>query len=333
MYRRIVINNLDKKNYFLVPFALILILVGLIGPGFWKINSPAFFYKHKFYDTRSSINLKSLDFGSLKLDKKFLNSALSSKDMFGKEIAIAWSQHLIKKALDSQEIPRIFFSQLPDDLNTYQIKQRKRLFISIILPLLVRGNEIVLNERKKVKNLFKLKQFKKIQKFCNKYRIKQRNCSLEKPDLTLEKLLIKVDVLPMSMMLAQAAMESGWGVSRFAKKGNALFGQWTWSNLTEGLKPKKTPNANFAVKSFKNLQNSVNGYLLNLNSHPAYEKMRQYRKLIKIRKENFKGKNFAKYLDKYAQIGYEYVFKIVTLINVNNLEIYNKIKFEKASAS
>ena len=333
MYRRIVINNLDKKNYFLVPIAISLILLGLIGPGFWKINSPAFFYKNKFYDSRSSINLKNLDFGTLKLDKKFLNSALSSKDMFGKEIALAWSQHLIKKALDSHKIPRIFFSQLPDDLHTYQIKQRKKLFISIILPLLVRGNEIVLNERNKIKQLFAQKKYKKIQKFCKKYKIKERECSINTSQLTLEKLLIKVDVLPMSMMLAQAAMESGWGVSRFAKKGNALFGQWTWSNLTEGLKPKKTPNANFAVKSFKNLQNSVNGYLLNLNSHPAYEKMRQYRKLIKIRKENFKGKNFAKYLDKYAQIGYEYVFKIVTLINVNNLEIYNKIKFEKASTS
>ena len=331
MYRRIVINNLDKKNYFLVPFAITLILLGLIGPGFWKINSPAFFYKNKLYDTRSSINLKNLDFGKLKLDKKFLNSALSSKDMFGKEIAIAWSQHLIKKALNNQEIPRIFFSQLPDDLHTYQIKHRKKLFISIILPLLVRGNEIVLNERKKIKQLFKEKQFINIEKFCKKYKIKKRECFTNAPHLTLEKLLIKVDVLPMSMMLAQAAMESGWGLSRFAKKGNALFGQWTWGKLKDGLKPKNVPNANFAVKSFKNLQNSVNGYLLNLNSHPAYEKMRQYRKLIKIRNENFKGKNFAKYLDKYAGIGYEYVSKIVTLININNLEIYNKIKFEKTS--
>ena len=129
------------------------------------------------------------------------------------------------------------------------------------------------------------------------------------------------------MMLAQAVIESGWGMSRFAKKGNALFGQWTWDK-SEGLKPNQSPNANFVVKSFKNLQHSVNSYILNLNTHPAYEKMRKYRKLMKDSDQTVKGTNIAKYLDKYAEIGYDYVLKVLSMIESNKFEKYNELIFE-----
>ena len=305
-----------------------MILLGLIGPGFWKINSPKF-YNNNLLKSTSSLNLKALDFNSLNLDQKFLNTALSSNDLFGKEIAIAWSDHVIKKAINTKMVPRTFISQLPNDLNTYHNKQRKKLFISILLPLLIKGNEIILNERNKIKLLFDQSNFVRIQSFCQKYKIKKILCVENKSDLLKERLMLKVDVLPISLMLAQAAIESGWGLSRFAKQGNALFGQWVWGKSAEGIKPKNATNANFAVKSFDNLQSSVNGYLLNLNSHPAYNKMRQYRKLMRKRSKIITGKNCAKYLDRYAEIGYEYVEKIVTLINMNNFEIFNEIRFEK----
>ena len=307
-----------------------MILFGLIGPGFWKISAPNF-YPITNLDSKSTFDLKNINLNSLKLDQKFLNTALSSNDLFGREIAIAWSNQIVKKAINDKIIPRTYISQLPNDLNTYHRKQRKKLFISIVLPLLVRGNELIMIERKILKNLFKNKEFKKIKHFCIKYKINKKECLNTKTPLLKEKLLMRVDVLPISMMLAQAAIESGWGLSRFAKQGNALFGQWVWGDKESGIKPKEAKNSNFYVKSFHNLQSSVNGYLLNLNSHYAYEKMRQYRKLIKIKSKNFSGKNFAKYLDKYAEIGFEYVNKIITLINVNNLEIYNNISFEKNS--
>ena len=82
------------------------------------------------------------------------------------------------------------------------------------------------------------------------------------------------------MMLAQAIVESGWGGSRFAQKGNALFGQWTWDKK-KGISPTGIDRPSFAVKSFKNLQDSVDAYILNLNTHPAYSKLRNYRKLIR----------------------------------------------------
>ena len=128
------------------------------------------------------------------------------------------------------------------------------------------------------------------------------------------------------MMLAQAIVESGWGGSRFAQKGNALFGQWTWDKK-KGISPTGIDRPSFAVKSFKNLQDSVDAYILNLNTHPAYEKLRNYRKLIR-NPPNFEGHKFSRYLDKYAIIGFQYVKKINLMIKKNNLEKFNLLSFK-----
>ena len=128
------------------------------------------------------------------------------------------------------------------------------------------------------------------------------------------------------MMLAQAIVESGWGGSRFAQKGNALFGQWTWDKK-KGISPTGIHKPSFAVKSFKNLQDSVDAYILNLNTHPAYEKLRNYRKFIR-NPLNFEGHKFSRYLDKYAIIGFEYVKKINLMIKKNNLEKFNLLRFK-----
>ena len=128
------------------------------------------------------------------------------------------------------------------------------------------------------------------------------------------------------MMLAQAIVESGWGGSRFAQKGNALFGQWTWDKK-KGISPAEIDKPSFAVKSFKNLQDSVDAYILNLNTHPAYTKLRNYRKLIGNPK-NFEGKKFSRYLEKYAIVGFEYVKKINSMIKENKLEKFNSLRFK-----
>ena len=128
------------------------------------------------------------------------------------------------------------------------------------------------------------------------------------------------------MMLAQAIIESGWGGSRFAQKGNALFGQWTWDKK-KGISPAGIDRPNFAVKSFRNLQDSVDAYILNLNTHPAYLKLRNYRKLVGNPK-NFQGYKFSRYLDKYAIIGFEYVNKINSMIKKNDLEKFNSLRFK-----
>ncbi len=317
-----------KNNIVLTSSAFFLSLLGLIGPGFWKINSPNPFKVKDLLITRSVININP---NSIKLDNKFSNQPMTSKKIFGKEIAIAWSNNFLAQLKKNNLIPKVFFTQLPSDLSTYNVKQRKSIFISIMLPLLIEGNLKVQNERDKIKSYFKRKKFNKILFYCKKYKIKKNKCSFdtktdkEKMNILNNKILQKVNKFPISMMLAQAIIESGWGTSRFAQEGNALFGQWTWKK-NDGILPKNPSYSNFSVKSFRNLQHSVNSYILNLNTHRAYTKLRNYRKLM-MNYNKFKGKKFSKYLDKYAEIGFRYVLKINKIIDEYNLESYNKLAF------
>ena len=320
------------KNKTLLTFlAFLLSISGLIGPGFWDIKSPNPIKFENEYLTRATVGLR-FNSNTLNLDDKFKNSKISSRNYFGKEIAIAWSNNFIDKLTIEQKVSRIYFTQLPSDLNTYDINHKKKIFISIMLPLLLNGNEKVSIERSKVVKFFKFKDFKKLKKVCQKYKIKIIDCdninSLNDVKLeTLQNLLLnRVNVFPISMMLAQAIVESGWGGSRFAQKGNALFGQWTWDKK-RGISPAGVYKPNFAVKSFKNLQDSVDAYILNLNTHPAYSKLRNYRKLIGS-PQKFEGQKFSRYLDKYAIIGFEYVKKINSMIKRNDLEKFNSLRLK-----
>ena len=320
------------KNRTLLTFlAFILSILGLIGPGFWDIKSPNPIKLKNDYLTKAALGIK-FNPNNIDLDNKFNNSKISSKNYFGKEIAIAWSKNFIDQIKIEQRISRVYFTQLPSDLNTYEINDKKKIFISIMLPLLLNGNEKVSIERSKVIKSFKEINVEKLKKYCKKYKVKSIDCNninfLNNEKLkTLQNLLLKrVNVFPMSMMLAQAIIESGWGGSRFAQKGNALFGQWTWDKK-KGISPAGIDRPNFAVKSFRNLQDSVDAYILNLNTHPAYLKLRNYRKLVGNPK-NFQGYKFSRYLDKYAIIGFEYVNKINSMIKKNDLEKFNSLRFK-----
>ena len=320
-----------KSNTLLTFLAFLLSILGLIGPGFWDIKSPNPIKYENNHLTKAALGFK-FNPNDVDLDNKFKNSKISSKNYFGKEIAIAWSKNFIDQIKNEPRIPRIFFTQLPSDLNTYEINDKKKIFISIMLPLLLKGNEKVSIERSNLINFFKKGNVKKLKIFCKKYKIKNIDCdnlnSLNNTKLiTLQNsLLNRVNVFPISMMLAQAIVESGWGGSRFAQKGNALFGQWTWDKK-KGISPTGIHRPSFAVKSFKNLQDSVDAYILNLNTHPAYSKLRNYRELIP-NPQNFEGHKFSRYLDKYAIIGFEYVKKINLMIKKNNLEKFNSLIFK-----
>ena len=320
-----------KNNTLLTFLAFILSILGLIGPGFWDIKSPNPIKYENDHLTKATLGLR-FNPNDIDLDNKFKNSKISSKNYFGKEIAIAWSKNFIDQIKIEHRVSRVYFTQLPSDLDTYDIKNKKKIFISIMLPLLLKGNEKVSIERSNIIKFFKKRNFKKLKKPCQKYKIKIIDCnninSLNnvKLEILQNLLLNKVNVFPISMMLAQAIVESGWGGSRFAQKGNALFGQWTW-DTKKGISPAGVYKPSFAVKSFKNLQDSVDAYILNLNTHPAYSKLRNYRQLTGNPK-NFKGIKFSRYLDKYAIIGFEYVKKINLMIKKNDLGADDALRFK-----
>ena len=320
-----------KDKTLLTFSAFLLSILGLIGPGFWDIKSPNPIKFEKDHLTRATLGLR-FNPNDMDLDNKFKNSKMSSSNFFGKEIAIAWSKNFIDQIKTEQRVSRLYFTQLPSDLNSYKTNDKKKIFISIMLPLLLYGNEKVAIERSNIKKFLKQGDIYKLKIFCIKYKIKIIDCNKinalnnAKLETLKNSLLNRVNVFPISMMLAQAIVESGWGGSRFAQQGNALFGQWTW-NKKKGISPIGIEKPSFAVKSFKNLQDSVDDYILNLNTHPAYSKLRNYRQNIG-NPQNFEGHKFSRYLDKYAIIGFEYVKKINLMIKKNNLENFNSLIFK-----
>ena len=155
-------------------------------------------------------------------------------------------------------------------------------------------------------------------------------------DQDLGKLKMRMDIIPVSIAIAQAANESGWGTSRFALEGNALFGQWTWSN--KGLLPKdKDPDQTHKVMQFQILKASVRAYKNNLNTHNAYQEFRETRAKIRQEGKNITGLELTKYLKNYASIGEKYVEILESIIVRNLLEDFDKanllpIKLKKGVA-
>ena len=219
-----------------------------------------------------------------------------------------------------QKVKPIYLTKLPKDLKTLgDTKKKRELFIKIVLPLILNENDKITEDRKK---LFKIlgKNFNTVGE---RVWLKRRFREYKIEDQDSGKLKMRMDIIPVSIALAQAANESGWGTSRFALEGNALFGQWTWSK--KGISPKnKDPDQSHKVLQFQILKASVRAYKNNLNTHNAYKEFRETR--AKLRQENKRiiGLDLTKYLKNYASIGEKYVVIIEDIIENNSLTDFDK---------
>ncbi|MDC1357185.1 glucosaminidase domain-containing protein [Pseudomonadota bacterium] len=325
-------ENIIDKNYiniFSLFLVCLLILVGFVGPDFWNKDSP------KFNFLLVQRDLGKNDVIINKLDKFNLNKIYLSSDQINeKDKVISWSNQIIKNTENQIPLARMYFPHIPKNIDKYSISEKKKVFLTILLPIASRGNELVLEERKSMKVAFLTNNIYKIEYFAKRYNVKNYKklnfgglTSLQL-NLIKKELLLKINKIPISMIIAQAIIESGWGSSRFAKEGNALFGEWTWKNNV-GIKPKGNINANFAVKSFVTLLESVNSYILNLNRHTAYKEMRFFRNVTIKKGKNFTGIDAAAYLENYAEIGLAYVVKVTNMINSNKLYRFENSVLEK----
>jgi Bax protein len=222
-------------------------------------------------------------------------------------------------------VPNIVIAQLPRDLkNIKSIKNRKDLFIKITLPLIVQENEKLLSLNKKIKSI--KNSFDKISRkeadWVNKLMVKYRAD-------TLDALLIKVDKIPVSLALAQAVIESGWGTSRFAYEGNALFGQYVWGSTNHGIIPNdRETDAKYKIKSFDSLSESVASYMKNLNTNFHYNEFRINRFVLRSNNIPLRGMYLAEYLLSYS-IEDNYTDKIKNIIEINDFEDFENINIEK----
>jgi len=219
-----------------------------------------------------------------------------------------------------QKVKPIYLMKLPKDLKTLgDTKMKRELFIKIVLPLILDENQKIMDDRKK---LFKIlaKNFNTVGE---KVWLKRRFREYKIEDQDLSKLKIRMDIIPVSIALAQAANESGWGTSRFALEGNALFGQWTWSK--KGISPaNKDPNKTHKILQFQILKASVRAYKNNINTHNAYKEFREVRAQLRQDDKQIVGLDLTKYLKNYAAIGEKYVSILENIIERNSLTDFDK---------
>ena len=229
-------------------------------------------------------------------------------------------KYTLKGIRQGQQVKPIYLTKLPRDLKTLgDTKTKRELFIKIVLPLILDENEKITQDRKK---LFKIlgKNFNTVGE---RVWLKRRFKEYKIEDKDLAKLKMRMDIIPVSIALAQAANESGWGTSRFALEGNALFGQWTWSK--KGISPKnKDPDQSHKILQFRILKASVRAYKNNLNTHNAYKEFREARAKIRQNDEQMTGLALTKYLKNYAAIGEKYVLIIEDIIEKNSLTDFDK---------
>ena len=224
----------------------------------------------------------------------------------------------LKYDLDSirlgESVKPVYLSKLPPDLkNLKSTSKRKDTFIKIMLPLIIDENIKILENRKK---LFKILG-KQVNSMGEKRWLKRRFEDYQIKNEDIAELKLRMDIIPVSLAIAQAAKESGWGTSRFALKGNAMFGQWTYGK--DGLKPKDSKGTDHKVLAFPMLRSSIIAYQKNLNTHKAYGQLREAR--ANLRKENKKisGLVLVSYLESYAATGKEYVKILSSIITQNRL--------------
>ena len=213
------------------------------------------------------------------------------------------------------KVKPIYLTKLPKDLKALgDTKTKRELFIKIVLPLILDENLKITEDRKK---LFKILG-KNFNTAGERVWLKRRFKEYKIDSGDLAKLKMRMDIIPVSIGLAQAANESGWGTSRFALEGNALFGQWTWSK--KGISPKnKDPDASHKVLQFQVLKASVKAYKNNLNTHNAYKEFREARAKLRQEDKQVIGTELTKYLSRYASIGEKYVKILDDIIKNNSL--------------
>ncbi len=232
------------------------------------------------------------------------------------------TKYSLKEIRQSKIVKPINIDLLPKEMKSIESsKKKKELFIKIVLPLILEENNRIFLDRKRLFAILnKNKNTETERKWLNN---KFKQYGVVNRDLTTLK--IRMDVIPVSLAIAQAAKETGWGTSRFALEGNALYGQWTWSE--DGITPASAEaGSTHKVMKFKILQASVRAYQRNLNTHSGYKKFREARAIQRDNSGKLNSLLLVDYLDKYAETGKEYTLILKKIIEQNSLTDFDDAK-------
>ncbi len=229
------------------------------------------------------------------------------------------TNYKLKDVRETKLVKPVALTLLPNEIKMIEnTTERKEFFIQIILPLILQENNNIRLDRKRLFSIINKSNNTKLEKKWLEKKYKQYGV-LSK-DLSILK--IRMDEVPVSLAIAQAAKETGWGTSRFAQEGNALYGQWTWSG--DGLKPKEADeNKGHKVMKFNVLQASVRAYQRNLNTHKSYKRFRLARAELRDIGKPLDSLILSKFLNNYAETGEKYVEVLQKIIKQNKLKDFD----------
>ena len=236
-------------------------------------------------------------------------------------------------------IPNVFVDHLPGDFaQVMPVDKRKQLFVQSVLPLVLLVNAKIEAIRGRLQSLAAQQTLSAddqvwIMALQERYGLSRgvAHSGAVRPDAA-KKLLLHIDIIPVSLALSQAAAESGWGRSRFARQGNALFGQWT-EDGERGLLPlNRDQDKRHFVRAFPNLLASVDSYMRNLNSHPAYHDFRVARAGARQRNLPLNSLFLVGYLSAYSERGHVYIEELRTIIRVNKFSALDNSRLRNQTA-
>lgn len=228
-----------------------------------------------------------------------------------------------------REIPNVQIVDIPErwrgsTSQHIEVKLKKQVFFRILAPLILSVNGDIMKDRNRIDALRKksLSEMNDVDKEWIKNISVRYKLIKPEDELTsdvLSELWLHVDIIPPSLAMSQSAEESGWGTSRFAAEGNALFGQWAWGENAMKPKEQRSGMGDYGLARFDSPLESMRAYMLNLNTHNAYKELRAKRAQLRESGQEISGAELAKTLTKYSERGEEYVNTLLSIMRVNSL--------------
>ena len=308
-------TNITYKNLgiFLISLLLINIAVGFYNSFSKKKDTKGLLVNYTIKNT------KIFETNSSDVTVDYISESSEMIEIFNKY------QFSVDNLLNNQSANLVIFSSLPTDFMDIQpIIERKRLFINTLIPIIYSENLQILNDRKKILDWWRESDGENFSRDFWPQWLFELSEKYGSSDSNLGNLLMRVDIIPISLALAQSAIESGWGTSRYSREGNAVFGQYTFDE-SKGLKPKdRNENDEFFIKKFPNLSESVRSYLKNINTHLAYADFREERKNLRMSGENLSGYKLVNFLKDYSERRESYVKDVKEIMSSNNFQKYDK---------
>tara|TARA_B100001250_G_scaffold99183_1_gene83379 strand:+ start:3906 stop:4844 length:939 start_codon:yes stop_codon:yes gene_type:complete len=264
------------------------------------------------------VDSASLDYKTYVAKEAEFFSASTWRALFLEQVTTDTAR--IAKRLIDRSPKSVSLRSMPSDMLQFPVAEKKELFFSVMSRIAKFHNNVIAERRERLIRLLHLSNDDVfLEKMVVEYSLERVDSKMLTRTDTLHALLTRVDCIPLSLILAQAAIESGWGTSRFAREGNNLFGQRVWNDNIPGMKASGRSNAKFRLAVYPNISESVKSYLRNLNTHPFYESLRVIRQRKRNRGESVFGLDLVGEIGSYSIRGEAYISDVTQIIEFNNL--------------